>query len=138
MRPATLRVRIDQSWQYICKFMDPEGVYKQLREDCVLNKGENGLILSVIDPTKVEVMHADVLSESDLCNTPWKDAVEKFLTEAQDGQKLMLKGLNLTTDDQTWLETSFYGLTNIVWSADDGRLTVIRLSKEDAEKIKDK
>lgn len=135
MQPASLRVRIEQAWSYINRFMDPDNVYKNLRAEVDIRRGENGIIISIIDENKITPMIADQVEEVEI-DDHWKNRVDKFLADAAEGEKLTIKNIDLTENDLMFLETSFHGLTNIVHSYDEKRLIVLKLAPKDVEKIK--
>lgn len=139
MQPSTLRLRIDQAWRYLSTFLDPDGKYKALRKEVDLRKGENGIVAWIIEEGVVEPMRADLLSVADDTGKgrSWRDDLETFLNEAPEGDKLVIKNIDLLEDDRVHLETTLHGLENVMYSYDEKRLTVLKLPPDEVKRLKD-
>lgn len=138
MQPSSLRMRIDQAWRYLSTFKDPEGKYKAFRKEVDIRRGENGIVVTIIEEGVIDPMKADLLSNSDLVKSgDWKDELDKFLGDAPEGDKLVLRNIDLHEDDRAYLETTLHGLDNVMYSYDEKRLTVLKLPPDEIRKLKD-
>lgn len=136
MQPSTLRARIEQAWYYVMDYLDPEGRYRVLRKNANLVRSQNGLILMMIDDNKTEPMIADIISEFEMSPRSWKLAFEDFIENGKEGEKKVFGNLNLVEEDMTYINNSLFGIENIVHSYSEKQLTVLKLSSEDAKRMK--
>lgn len=90
---STLRIRLYNSLDYLCKKMDTEGKYTKIRNDLVISSLKEGVLVE-LDLTPKSLL--SVASNPDTLSV--KDRVLNFLADAKIGALLDLKELSLSEE----------------------------------------
>jgi hypothetical protein len=110
----SLRVKINQAWQWLIDNDDGAKHYVTLRNLTKIDKDRGALLIKWKDRPGIEnfsgVKGVAVPKEDLAALKKWKDELDKFIDTAKDGEKLELKGLDLDFEQIEWIKMQFMEL----------------------------
>lgn len=104
----TLRVKINQSWQWLIDFSPDAAVYKKLRSMVEISKDRGGILLRWKNSRDGEcstTLGVPVPIEEKLFK--WKERLGDYIDNAKDKDEFHEKGLDLTDEDREWIMNQF-------------------------------
>lgn len=106
---GTLKIMVIQGWLWLIEHSSEEDAkrYKQLREDVTISKCSSGVTIrwkdSCLIETEGDVVVKDV-PHTKKNNFKWKSELDEFISNAQDNDKLVCEGLDLSGEQLDYVK----------------------------------
>ena len=128
-------------WKYVLiDNMDNDNRYRRFLDNIKVKREQEGVVLryckDIINDTKISLDRATPIQTLTEQQISIQTKVEEFLQNAKAGDKLELKNLSLDDDMIEALESSVNQLEDIVASISRTNLRLIKLSADDAAKLR--
>jgi hypothetical protein len=106
LNKATLYQKITQGWLYLIEHMDPEGVYKNLRLECEVQREHEGVRIARKANMQTKSIAATLAASATLDGASqtgsvvnWRSALEEFIVNAKEDDVFNMDGLTLDDED---------------------------------------
>jgi hypothetical protein len=122
----SLYLKIHQAFLFLVEEMDDEKMtYRNAKDNIAITKESTGILLTWVPNSPALTTAED--AKDNLIRNEWKNQLDKFLEQAEQGEKLSLTGLHLTQDDLDTLDISLCQLKNFAYKLSPREIHVLRL-----------
>lgn len=140
LKKSSLYLMINQAKLFLIDNMDNDNRYRKFLDNIKVKQEQEGVVLryckDIINDTKISLDRATPIQTLTEQQISIQVKVEEFLQNAKAGDKLELKNLSLDDDMIEALESSVNQLEDIVASISRTNLRLIKLSSDDAAKLR--
>lgn len=140
LKKSSLYLMINQAKLFLIDNMDNDNRYRKFLDNIKVKQEQEGVVLryckDIINDTKISLDRATPIQTLTEQQISIQTKVEEFLQNAKAGDKLELKNLSLDDDMIEALESSVNQLEDIVASISRTNLRLIKLSADDAAKLR--
>lgn len=140
LKKSSLYLMINQAKLFLIDNMDNDNRYRKFLDNIKVKQEQEGVVLryckDIINDTKISLDRATPIQTLTEQQISIQTKVEEFLQNAKAGDKLELKNLSLDDDMIEALESSVNQLEDIVASISRTNLRLIKLSSDDAAKLR--
>lgn len=140
LKKSSLYLMINQAKLFLIDNMDNDNRYRKFLDNIKVKQEQEGVVLryckDIINDTKISLDRATPIQTLTEQQISIQVKVEEFLQNAKAGDKLELKNLSLDDDMIEALESSVNQLEDIVASISRTNLRLIKLSADDAAKLR--
>lgn len=140
LKKSSLYLMINQAKLFLIDNMDNDNRYRKFLDNVKVKQEQEGVVLryckDIINDTKISIDRATPIQTLTEQQISIQVKVEEFLQNAKAGDKLELKNLSLDDDMIEALESSVNQLEDIVASISRTNLRLIKLSADDAAKLR--
>lgn len=126
---SSLYMRIYHGWKYLCDFLDPDGVYKQLRNRYEIKRHDAGVLLEL----RGNIAHtgiAKLAHEIKESVEEWKSKLYEYLETGKIGEKFEIQNILLSDDEVGELQLMFESTPHLYFDISNTHIKMVKMPQE--------